>query len=81
MFALKEAARHLQEPRWFDWYRLGASSDTFVTQAAMPCTCSTLAIRGRSSPTVTRTGQMHGNTEEHELLLDLLGRRLASCAL
>ena len=24
MFALKEAAaRHLQEPRWFDWYRLG----------------------------------------------------------
>ena len=23
MIALKEAARHLQEPRWFDWYRLG----------------------------------------------------------
>ena len=23
MFALKEAARHLQEPRCFDWYRLG----------------------------------------------------------
>ena len=23
----------------------------------MPCTCSTLAIRGRSSPTVTRIGQ------------------------
>ena len=23
MFALKEAARHLQEPRWFDWYSLG----------------------------------------------------------
>ena len=23
MFALKEAARHLQEPRWFEWYRLG----------------------------------------------------------
>ena len=23
MFPLKEAARHLQEPRWFDWCRLG----------------------------------------------------------
>ena len=58
MFALKEAARHLQEPRWFDWYRLGRLVRYLCDTGsyAMHLQHSGNTERN-SSPTVTRTGQ------------------------